>query len=66
MNLKSKRAILEDTCGFCDKEAKTVEHALLLCGVVWKSIGNPFVFSNEEGFGRWLEYMALHLSKESF
>ncbi|KAM1944700.1 hypothetical protein ACFX15_012902 [Malus domestica] len=61
----------EDTCGFCDKEAETIEYALLMCprsATVW--FGSPLglcsFHRSEEGYGGWKEYMAHNVSKESF
>ncbi|KAB2595397.1 hypothetical protein D8674_030847 [Pyrus ussuriensis x Pyrus communis] len=67
----NKTAIMYNTCGFCDKEAEIVEHALLICpraAAVW--FGSPLGIRSfhliEEGIRRWLEYMVQNVSKESF
>lgn len=62
---------MEVTCGYCDREKETVEHALLKCSqatVVW--FGSPLGIKSFTGsaniFQGWLEFMAQEVSKESF
>ena len=71
VKLKNRRVLTEDICGFCDKEAETVEHALLQCPrstAIW--FGSPLgirMFQRiEEGFGGWLINMAKLVTKDSF
>ncbi|XP_050144117.1 uncharacterized protein LOC126619746 [Malus sylvestris] len=71
VNLKNRRILTKATCGFCDQEEETIEHALLTCpraASVW--FGSPLGLrsfnGSDEGFGEWLEQMAHKVSKESF
>lgn len=71
VNLKNRRVLPEDICGFCNKEAETVVHALLQCphsAAIW--FGSPLgirSFSKvEDCFGGWLTNMAKIVTKDSF
>lgn len=71
VNLKIRRALPEDICGFCNKEAETVEHALLQCprsAAIW--FGSPLGIRTfqkiEEGFSGWFTNMAKQVTLDSF
>ena len=59
VNLKSRRVIIEATCGYCNQAEETVEHAMLTCTratAVW--FGSPLGITSfphsENGFQGWL------------
>ncbi|KAM1938401.1 hypothetical protein FF1_016004 [Malus domestica] len=71
VNLKIRRVLPEDICGFFHKEAETVEHALLQCprsAAIW--FGSPLGIRTfqrvDEGFSGWLINMAKQVTLESF
>lgn len=71
VNLKNRRVLREDICGFCNKKAETFENALLQCPqstAIW--FGSPLrihTFSRvEEGFNGWLINMEKTITKDSF
>lgn len=71
VNLERRRILTEDVYVFCDKEAETIEHALLHCSTsaaIWfaSPLGLHISHRCEDGLGGWMAHMAQSLSKESF
>lgn len=57
--------------GLCDKEAETIEHALLHCSIsatIWfvSPLGFRSFYRSEDGLCAWLAHMVQSLSKNNF